>query len=113
MSDTVFQKIIDKEIPAKIVYEDELCIAFHDAHPQAPIHILIIPKKSITKLVEATNEDQSLLGHLMLTGNKIAKENGIEDNFRLIVNNGARAGQTVFHLHLHLLGGRVMTWPPG
>ena len=113
MSDTVFQKIIDKEIPAKIVYEDELCIAFHDAHPQAPVHILIIPKKSITKLVEATNEDQSLLGHLMLIGNKIAKDNGIEDNFRLIVNNGARAGQTVFHLHLHLLGGRVMTWPPG
>lgn len=113
MTDTVFQKIIDKEIPTKIIHEDEHCIAFHDVQPQAPVHILVVPKKGITKLINATNEDQSLLGHLLLIANQVAKEQHIEDHFRLVINNGAKAGQSVFHLHLHILGDRVMTWPPG
>ncbi len=113
MTDTVFQKIIDKEIPTDIIYEDEICIAIHDLHPQAPIHILIIPKKSITKVSEANDEDKALLGHLMLVGNKLARQQNIDDGFRFIINNGAKAGQSVFHLHVHLLGGRIMNWPPG
>lgn len=110
---TIFSKIINREIPAKIVYEDELCLAFHDVNPQAPTHVLLIPKKEIPRLVDATAEDAALLGHLMLTANKIAQQLGVGDAFRLAVNNGADAGQSVFHLHLHILAGRAFTWPPG
>ena len=110
---TIFSKIITREIPAKIVYEDDLCLAFHDVNPQAPIHVLLIPKKEIPRLVDATAEDAALLGHLMLTANKIAQQLGAGEAFRLVVNNGADAEQSVFHLHLHILAGRAFTWPPG
>ena len=110
---TIFSKIIAREIPADIVYEDDLCLAFRDINPQAPTHVLLIPKKEIPRLVDAKPEDAALLGHLMLTANKIARQLGVGDAFRLAVNNGADAGQSVFHLHLHILAGRVFTWPPG
>ena len=113
MTETIFAKIIRREIPADIVYEDDLCLAFRDVNPQAPVHILVIPKQSISRLVDAGDDEQSLLGHLMLTANRIATEQGIGDAFRLVVNNGAGVGQSVFHLHLHILGGRSFTWPPG
>jgi histidine triad (HIT) family protein len=111
--ETIFTKIINREIPADIVYEDEQCLAFKDINPQAPVHVLIIPKKPIAKLSQATEADANLLGHLMLTAKKIASEQGDGDDFRLVINNGSQAGQTVFHLHLHLLAGRVLHWPPG
>lgn len=110
---TLFSKIIDREIPANIVYEDDLCLAFRDINPQAPMHILIIPKKPVALLADATVEDQALLGHLLLKAGDIAKQEGHGDAFRLVVNNGAKAGQTVFHLHVHILGGRGFSWPPG
>ena len=110
---TIFSKIIQREIPADIVYEDELCLAFRDVNPQAPTHVLLIPKKEIPRLVDAQPEDAALLGHLLLTANKIARQLGVGDAFRLAVNNGADAGQSVFHLHLHLLAGRAFKWPPG
>ncbi|HTT08727.1 MAG TPA: histidine triad nucleotide-binding protein [Gammaproteobacteria bacterium] len=113
MSKTIFAKIIDKEIPAKIVHEDDLCLAFHDVAPRAPMHVLIIPKKPIAKLADATAADQAVLGHMLLKAAQIAKDQGYEDAYRLVVNNGEGAGQTVFHLHIHLLGGRPFTWPPG
>ena len=113
MADTIFAKIISKEIPADIVYEDDECLAFRDVNPQAPVHILVIPKKPIARLVEAGDDDQALLGHLLLTANKVALEQGVGDAFRLVVNNGADVGQSVFHLHLHILAGRSFTWPPG
>jgi len=111
--DTIFSKIINRKIPADIVFEDDLCLAFRDVNPQAPTHILVIPKKSIPKLSDATNNDQVLLGHLMMTAKKIAVDEGIDDAFRLVINNGKDAGQTVFHLHVHLLAGRSFSWPPG
>ena len=110
---TIFEKIIKREIPADIVYEDERCLAFRDINPQAPTHVLLIPKKEIPMLTDATGEDQALLGHLMLAAGKVAGALGVGDAFRLVVNNGAAAGQSVFHLHLHILGGRKLTWPPG
>ena len=110
---TLFEKIITREIPAAIIYEDDVCLAFRDVNPQAPTHILLIPKKPIPKLVETTMDDQQLLGHLLLTVNKITQELNIDDAFRLVINNGAAAGQTVFHLHLHILAGRAFSWPPG
>lgn len=113
MSETIFDKIIRKEIPADIVYEDDLCLAFKDVNPQAPIHILIIPKKAIAKVADADKEDQNILGHLLLKAGEIAEELDVKDAFRLVVNNGENAGQTVFHLHIHLLAGRALTWPPG
>ncbi len=113
MSKTIFAKIIDREIPARIVHEDDLCVAFHDVAPRAPMHILVVPKKPITMLGEASSDDQALLGHLMLTAAGIAKAQGYGEAFRLVVNNGEGAGQTVFHLHVHLLGGRAFSWPPG
>ncbi|MFM7382494.1 MAG: histidine triad nucleotide-binding protein [Microcystaceae cyanobacterium] len=111
--ETLFSKIIRREIPAQIVYEDDLCLAFKDINPQAPVHLLIIPKKAIAKLSSADTEDQSLLGHLLLTAKKLATDLGLENGFRLILNNGEEAGQTVFHLHIHLLGDRPFAWPPG
>ena len=113
MTDTVFSKIIDKEMPADIVYEDHLCLAFRDVNPQAPVHILVIPKKPIPRIIDADEEDQALLGHLQLIANKVARQEGVEDAFRLVVNNGEGVGQSVFHLHLHILAGRSFTWPPG
>jgi len=113
MADTLFSKIINREIPANIVHEDELCLAFRDINPQAPVHILIIPKKPLPRLTDAAAGDRELLGHLLLTANRIAVAEGIGDAYRLIVNTGAGAGQSVFHLHVHILGGRSFTWPPG
>ena len=110
---TLFEKIINREIPADIVYEDELSLAFKDVNPQAPTHILIIPKKPIEKLSDANIEDQALLGHLMLVAGKIAEQLNLDNTFRIIINNGAGAGQSVFHLHLHLMSGRPLSWPPG
>ena len=109
---TLFEKIIAREIPATIVYEDELCIAFKDIHPCAPMHYLLIPRKPLVKLSDAVAEDQALLGHLMLTATKVAALEGLGEAYRLVVNNGAAAGQSVFHLHLHIIGGRPLKWPP-
>ena len=113
MSETIFQKIIDKELAADIVYEDDSCLAFKDINPVAPVHILVIPKKRIEKISDSNTEDKELLGHLFLVAGNIARELGIEDAFRLVVNNGAGAQQTVFHLHIHLIAGREFNWPPG
>ncbi|MCH2155741.1 MAG: histidine triad nucleotide-binding protein [Opitutales bacterium] len=110
---TLFQKIADKEIPAKLVYEDDVCIAFHDIAPQAPTHILVVPRKPIPRVGAATVEDQATLGHLLLTAGNVARELGLENGFRTVINNGPDAGETVPHLHVHVLGGRPMTWPPG
>ncbi|MGK7895902.1 MAG: histidine triad nucleotide-binding protein [Xenococcus sp. (in: cyanobacteria)] len=113
MSDTIFGKIIRREIPADIVYEDDLALAFKDISPQAPTHILVIPKKPIPQLSEAIAEDHSLLGHLLLTVKKVAADAGLSNGYRVVVNNGNDGGQTVDHLHFHILGDRPMTWPPG
>ena len=113
MPDTLFSKIIAREIPADIVYEDEVCLAFKDISPQAPIHVLIIPKKPLEKIADATAADQEMLGHLLLKAGEIARTLGCKENFRLVVNNGEQAGQSVFHLHVHLLAGRALSWPPG
>ena len=113
MAETIFQKIIDKEIPADIIYEDEKSLVFKDINPVAPTHILIIPKKQIEKISDAEQTDQDLLGHLFLVAGKVARQLGVENAFRLVVNNGAGAQQTVFHLHIHLIAGREFSWPPG
>ncbi|MGK7951301.1 MAG: histidine triad nucleotide-binding protein [Xenococcaceae cyanobacterium] len=113
MSDTIFGKIIRREIPADIVYEDDLALAFKDINPQAPTHILLIPKKAIPCLSEATAEDEALLGHLLSTVKKVAEKVGLTNGYRVVINNGADGGQTVDHLHLHILGDRQMQWPPG
>jgi len=111
--DTIFSKIIRREVPADIVYEDETTLAFKDINPQAPIHILVIPKRPIPKLADAVPEDQILMGNLLFTAKRVAEKQGIQDGYRVVINNGPDAGQTVFHLHLHVLGGRQMKWPPG
>tara|TARA_B100002052_G_scaffold182195_1_gene165904 strand:+ start:605 stop:946 length:342 start_codon:yes stop_codon:yes gene_type:complete len=113
MVDTIFQKIIDKELPADIIYEDELALVFKDINPVAPTHLLIIPKKQIEKVSDAEDQDKELLGHLLLVAGKVARDLGIDEAFRLVVNNGAGAQQTVFHLHIHLIAEREFTWPPG
>lgn len=113
MSETIFSKIIAGDIPADIIYEDDQCLAFRDVAPQAPVHILLIPKKAIEKLSDSELSDQALLGHMMLLAPKIAQQEGLDEAFRLVVNNGAAAGQSVFHLHLHIIGGRSLSWPPG
>jgi histidine triad (HIT) family protein len=113
MSETIFSKIIRKEIPADIVYEDDLALAFRDVHPQAPVHILVIPKKQIESIATATTEDETLLGHLLLIVKRVATQEGLENGYRVVINTGVDGGQTVFHLHLHLMGKRMMTWPPG
>jgi histidine triad (HIT) family protein len=110
---TLFSRIIDREIPADIVHEDEVCVAFRDINPQAPLHVLVVPRKPIAKLSDASAEDRAVLGHLLLQAAGIAQAQGHGDAFRLIINNGAGAGQTVFHLHVHLLAGRHLSWPPG
>lgn len=113
MSDTLFTRIINREIPADIIYEDDLCLAFRDINPQAPVHILVVPKKPVPRVIDANTDDQSLLGHLLLKAGEIAKNEGHGDAFRLVVNNGEAVGQTVFHLHIHILAGRGFNWPPG
>jgi histidine triad (HIT) family protein len=113
LKDNIFLKILDKSIPAKVIHEDEHCIAFHDVNPQAPVHVLIIPRKVIPTHADIAAEDQSLLGHLHLVAKRLASQLGIQDGYRLVLNCKERAGQTVPHLHLHLLGGRDMGWPPG
>jgi histidine triad (HIT) family protein len=113
VSKTLFEKICDKELPAAIVYEDDLCVAFKDINPGAPTHVLLVPRKPIPKLTDATAADRDLLGHLMLTASKVAAQLGVGEAFRVVLNNGAGAGQSVFHLHLHILGGRPLKWPPG
>jgi len=113
MSDTIFGKIIRREIPADIVYEDDLALAFKDITPVAPTHILVIPKKPIPKLEDSTPEDQALLGHLLLTAKKVAADAGLTNGYRVVINNGKHGGQTVYHLHLHVLGDRPLKWPPG
>ncbi|MBE9016449.1 MAG: Purine nucleoside phosphoramidase [Chroococcidiopsis sp. SAG 2025] len=112
-TDTIFGKIIRKEIPANIVYEDELAIAFKDINPQAPVHILVIPKKPIAKLSDAESHDHALMGHLLLTVKRVAQQVGLNNGYRVVINTGADGGQTVDHMHLHILGGRQMSWPPG
>ena len=113
MSDTIFGKIIRREIPADIVYEDNLALAFKDINPQAPTHILVIPKKAIPCLSETTEEDKALLGHLLWTVKKVTEKVGLTNGYRVVINNGADGGQTVDHIHLHILGNRQMKWPPG
>ena len=110
---TIFKKIIDREIPAKIVYEDEMCLAFEDINPQAPTHVIVIPKKEIPSVAELAQEDQALAGHLLLAIRKIAAELGLSDGYRVVTNCGSDAGQEVMHLHFHLLAGRRLSWPPG
>jgi histidine triad (HIT) family protein len=112
-SDTIFGKIIRREIPADIVYEDELCLAFRDVNPQAPVHVLVIPKKAIAKLSDAEPQDHALMGHLLLTVKRIADQLGLIKGYRTVINTGEDGGQTVYHLHLHILGGRSLGWPPG
>ena len=112
MADTIFGKIARGEVAAEIVYEDDLALAFRDLNPQAPTHLLVIPRKPIDRVASAKEADEVLLGHLLRVASQVAKDAGLED-FRLVVNNGAGAGQTVFHLHIHVLGGRDLAWPPG
>ena len=109
---TLFQKIIDKEIPADIVHEDDQSLAFRDISPQAPLHVLVIPKKPLVNVGDMSEDDRALVGHLYWVAAQVAKEAGYED-YRLVTNNGAGAGQSVFHLHVHVLAGRAMSWPPG
>lgn len=111
--ETLFSKIIRREIPADIVYEDDLALAFRDISPQAPIHILVIPKKIIPSLAHAANDDQALLGHLLNTVKKVAAQESLDAGYRVVINTGRDGGQTVDHIHLHLLGGRSLKWPPG
>ena len=113
MSDTIFTKIINKEIPADIVYEDDSSLAFRDVNPQAPVHILIIPKKPMEQLNNAEVSDQELLGHLIFVAHKVAEKEGVADGYRLVLNNGVGAGQLVMHVHFHLMAGRSLKWPPG
>lgn len=112
-TETIFSKIIRREIPADIVYEDELAIAFKDINPQAPVHILLIPKQPIESLANVVSQDRDLMGHLLVTAQQIALAAGLNNGYRLVVNTGEDGGQTVSHIHLHILGGRQMTWPPG
>ena len=113
LQDNLFLKIVEKKIPARIVHEDDHCVAFHDVNPQAPVHVLIIPRKVIPTHADITPEDRELLGHLHLVAAQLAEKLGLADGYRLVLNCKEQAGQTVPHLHLHLLGGRAFGWPPG
>ena len=110
---TIFKRIIDGELPADIVYDDELCLAFKDINAQAPVHILVIPKREIASLAEVDEIDEPLLGHLLVVASKVAEEQGLSKGYRTVINCGEEGGQTVDHLHVHLLGGRKLNWPPG
>ncbi len=113
MADTIFARIIRGEIPARIEHDDDLCLAFHDVAPQAPTHVLVIPKKPIPSLAETQDDDEGLLGHLVLVATRLARKLGLGGGYRLVVNCGRDGGQSVDHLHVHLLGGRPLGWPPG
>ena len=110
---TLFQKIADQEIPAKLIHEDAVCVAFHDIDPKAPTHVLIVPRKPILRVAEATTEDQATLGHLLLVAGQLSRQLGLAKGFRIVINNGPDGGESVPHLHVHLLGGRALHWPPG
>ncbi|XP_060073418.1 adenosine 5'-monophosphoramidase HINT1-like [Ylistrum balloti] len=111
--DTIFGKILRGEIPCKFIYEDDQCVAFNDVNPQAPVHFLVIPRKAIATIDDATQDDEQLLGHMMLVAKKVAKEQGLTNGYRLVINNGRDGAQSVFHIHIHVMGGRQMSWPPG
>ncbi|XP_076598683.1 adenosine 5'-monophosphoramidase HINT1 [Chaetodon auriga] len=111
--DTIFAKIIRKEIPAKFIYEDDQCVAFNDVSPQAPTHILVVPRKPIVQMSQVEDSDAALLGHLMIVAKKCAQQAGLTKGYRIVVNDGPDGGQSVYHIHIHVLGGRVMSWPPG
>ena len=113
MAETIFSKIIDRKIPARIEYEDDRCLAFHDVAPQAPTHVLVIPKKPIPSLADLEPADEALVGHLVIVATQLAAKLGLGDGYRLVVNCGRDGGQSVDHLHVHLLGGRQLRWPPG
>jgi histidine triad (HIT) family protein len=113
MPETIFSKIIARTIPARIEYEDDRCLAFHDVAPQAPVHVLVIPKRPITSLADVGDEDAPLLGHLLAVAARVARQLGLSQGYRLVINCGRDGGQTVDHLHVHLLGGRGLGWPPG
>ena len=113
MAETIFARIIRGEVPARIVHDDDRCLAFHDVAPQAPVHVLVIPKRPIPSLAETTPDDADLLGHLVLVATQLARSLGLADGYRLVVNCGRDGGQSVDHLHVHLLGGRPLGWPPG
>lgn len=113
MSKTIFQRIIDREIPAKIEHEDDRCIVLHDIEPQAPVHLLIVPKKPIPRVGDADTADEAVLGHLLLTAGKVARQLGLARGFRLVINHGPDASESVPHLHVHLLAKRQLGWPPG
>ncbi|XP_023347373.1 histidine triad nucleotide-binding protein 2, mitochondrial [Eurytemora carolleeae] len=110
---TIFSKLLDGTIPCKFIHEDDKAVAFMDVNPQAPVHFLVIPRKPIAMLEEAAEEDGEVLGHLMLVARKVAKEQGLDKGYRLVINNGVEGCQSVYHLHVHVLGGRQLTWPPG
>ena len=110
---TIFKRIIDKEIPANVVYEDDKCLAFRDVNPQAPVHFLVIPRQEIPSLADASDDDSHLLGHLLSTARRLAMQMGLEQGYRVVINCGPDGGQSVDHLHLHILGGRQLGWPPG
>ncbi|XP_052694619.1 adenosine 5'-monophosphoramidase HINT1-like [Crassostrea angulata] len=111
--DTIFGKIARKEIPCEFIYEDDQCVAFNDLSPQAPVHFLVIPKKPISRLSEAEDADEQLLGHLVLAAKKVAKQQGLNEGYRLVINDGPMGGQSVYHIHIHVMSGRQMGWPPG
>lgn len=113
MSKTIFQKIIDREIPAQLIYEDNHVVAFNDINPQAPTHVLLVPRQALARVGEATANDKELLGHLLLTAAQLAGQLGLQNGYRLVINNGPDGGESVPHLHCHLLGGRQLGWPPG
>lgn len=113
MAKTLFQRIADGEIPAKLVHQDDRCVAFHDIAPQAPCHILVVPREPLARVAQATAAHAELLGHLLLVAARVAADQGLRDGYRLVVNNGRHGGETVPHLHVHLLGGRPLAWPPG
>ncbi|XP_052084578.1 adenosine 5'-monophosphoramidase HINT1-like isoform X2 [Mytilus californianus] len=111
--DTIFGKIVRGEIPTKFIYEDEQCVAFNDIAPEAPTHFLVLPKKPLTRPAETEDSDEQLLGHLLIVARKVAKDVGLADGFRITINDGVKGGQSVYHLHVHVMGGRQMGWPPG
>lgn len=113
MTDCIFCRIVQREIPAKIVFEDDMALAFEDIRPEAPVHLLVIPKQHVASLADVTSADRDLVGHLFAVTAKLARERNLEGGYRAVINNGSGAGQTVFHLHVHLLGGRAFHWPPG
>ncbi|VEN48359.1 unnamed protein product [Callosobruchus maculatus] len=111
--DTIFGKILRKEIPCNFIYEDDVCVAFDDINPQAPVHFLVIPRKPISQLSKAEDTDEALLGHLLIVAKKVAEKRGLSDGFRIVINDGRVGAQSVYHLHVHVLSGRQMQWPPG